>query len=624
MKYTDIPILMYHDVGHYTNSWCVSVDSFEEQMAFLKKEGYKTISLSALKKGIDDDLSTTEKLVVITFDDARVGVYNFAFPILEKYGFTATIYVVPQWIDGKGVPFDEQYSSFLSWEQLKKLCHAGWEIGSHSFDHADLTKLKEEDINTNLALAEQTLFKQLGVVVTHFCYPYGKYDSKVLNATAKYHTSVGTMKGFLKERGSFARQWIMHDTSVDHFAKMLKKPTLALAMIVKDEEKNIERCLRSVYGLVDEIVVVDTGSKDRTVDIVKIFTSKVYHVDWQDDFALARNEALSHVTSDWVFVLDADEVVAVKDYSFISEAMQEFDVAGFRILTRNYCNDSSIAGWKPVDSGDVFSTVASGWFPSMKVRLFQRGFQFNGRIHEMVDNSILKAGGKIVPLPLAVHHFGSLIDDKDKRERYAALGKRKVEENPDDAKAFYELGIQYKGLKEYPLAQEMLERSIALDTVSIQPILNLAVVLQKQQKYTEAMKQYALVLGRDKKQADAYFGLGFCYFQQGKLNEAFALFNMAVQINPELVEGYVNLGAIAERQEKFASAIDYLKKALSLNPQHGRAYYNLGVVYELVGEITLAVSSYQKAIDLNYTRKQELIEKVAKMKRFLKEEVEKI
>jgi len=620
MKYKDIPLLMYHDVGDYNSPWCVSVDAFEQQMAFLKQEGYKTISLSLLKKGMDEELETSEKLIVMTFDDGRLGVYNHAFPVLEKYGFTGTVYAVPRWVEGQGVPQDEQYSLFMSWEQLKMLCCHGWEIGSHSYDHQDLTMLGAKEINHNLVLAEQALFNKLNVMVQHFCFPYGKYDSNVLSAVDKYQTCVGTAKGFSKEGGCFARQWIMNDTTLDHFRKMLKKPTLGLAMIVKDEEKNLERCLRSVYGLVDEMVVVDTGSKDRTVEIAKVFTSKIFSAQWKDDFALARNEALTHVTADWVLVLDADEVIAAKDHHLILEAMQEFGVGGFRVLTRNYCSDSSVAGWKPTDSADLFSTIAPGWFPSMKVRLFQRGFQFKGRVHEMVDGSILDAGGKIVPLPLFVHHFGSLNDDVEKRKRYMALGRLKVEENPQDAKAYYELGVQYKGLQEYALAEEMLTRSIALDSFSIQPLLNLGIVLQKQEKYYDAMKQYALVLGRDKKQADAYFGLAFCYFQLGKLNEACALFTMAIKVNPELVDAFVNLGAISERQEKFKEAIGYLTKALSLNPRHGRAYYNLGVVQEKMGDISSALSCYKKAVECQYVRKEELLEKIGKMEMFLKNE----
>src|SRR3989338_1230610 len=100
-------------------------------------------------------------------DDLGCMIMLFLFNI--KFSFTAMIYVVPQWIDGKNIPPDEQYSSFLSWDKLKKLCGAGWEIGSHSYDHRDLTRLSVEEINNNLVLAEQVLFNKLNVMVAHFC-----------------------------------------------------------------------------------------------------------------------------------------------------------------------------------------------------------------------------------------------------------------------------------------------------------------------------------------------------------------------------------------------------------------------------------------------------------------------
>ena len=84
---------------------------------------------------------------------------------------------------------------------------------------------------------------------------------------------------------------------------------MSLTMIVKDEENNLSNCLASVSGVFDEIVIVDTGSTDRTVEIARSFGARVFHFPWVDDFAAARNEALSHATGDYAFWLDADDVV---------------------------------------------------------------------------------------------------------------------------------------------------------------------------------------------------------------------------------------------------------------------------------------------------------------------------
>ena len=86
-------------------------------------------------------------------------------------------------------------------------------------------------------------------------------------------------------------------------------PTISLCMIVKNEEIHIARCLESVADLVDEIIIVDTGSTDRTVDIVSKYTSKIYSYPWKDDFSAARNESFSKATMDYCMWMDADDVL---------------------------------------------------------------------------------------------------------------------------------------------------------------------------------------------------------------------------------------------------------------------------------------------------------------------------
>ncbi len=90
-------------------------------------------------------------------------------------------------------------------------------------------------------------------------------------------------------------------------------------MIVKDEEDYIEKCINSVKSIVDEIIIVDTGSNDKTKEIAKKFTDKVYGFKWNDDFSAARNFSISKATKDWILVLDADETISSKDLETIKE-----------------------------------------------------------------------------------------------------------------------------------------------------------------------------------------------------------------------------------------------------------------------------------------------------------------
>ncbi|MDR0498368.1 MAG: glycosyltransferase family 2 protein, partial [Holophagales bacterium] len=97
-------------------------------------------------------------------------------------------------------------------------------------------------------------------------------------------------------------------------------PLISLAMIVKDEEAVLAHCLKSVEGLVDEIIIVDTGSRDKTLDIAQAFGAQVHHFKWCDDFAAARNESLKYCVNPWILILDADEAIDPLDYEKIKDA----------------------------------------------------------------------------------------------------------------------------------------------------------------------------------------------------------------------------------------------------------------------------------------------------------------
>ncbi len=382
-------------------------------------------------------------------------------------------------------------------------------------------------------------------------------------------------------------------------------------MIVRNEEAFLEECLRSVQGLADEIIIIDTGSTDRTKDIAHAFTDKVYDYQWHDDFAAARNESLRLATKDWILILDADEVIDVNDHNSIKQALNDWDVDGYKIVTYNYNNDSSISGWHPASDSSLAKSFL-GWYPSLKVRLFQRqpGILFVGQVHEMVDSSILARQGTISILPLPVHHYGA---QKESSQSYFELTQKKITLHPDDAKAYYELGIQYKEQGKLAEAEAALIHSLTLDPLPITPQLNLALVQQKQGKYDQAIRIYESVLAKSPAAAEAYFGLGYCYFQKQDLNQALQYFQQAVFYNETYIDAYINIGALYEKQGKYSDALVSLQQALSITPRHPRANYNMGVVYEKLGHITEAIHYYTQALEFKYVRKEELRERIRKL-----------
>ncbi|MGB8701181.1 MAG: glycosyltransferase family 2 protein, partial [Thermosynechococcaceae cyanobacterium] len=141
-------------------------------------------------------------------------------------------------------------------------------------------------------------------------------------------------------------------------------------MIVKDEAEPLPRCLQSVQGIVDELVVVDTGSRDRTIAIAQEFGARVYSWDWTDDFAAARNYALQHAQGNWILVLDADEVLLPDCVPHLQTLTQSPDLIAITLLRQ--------------EKGAQQNPY------SLLSRLFRRhaAIQFNRPYHESIDDSV--------------------------------------------------------------------------------------------------------------------------------------------------------------------------------------------------------------------------------------------
>lgn len=125
----------------------------------------------------------------------------------------------------------------------------------------------------------------------------------------------------------------------------MPEPLVTACMIVRDEEDNLPRCLASLKPLVDEIVIVDTGSTDATMDIARRFEARVYEEPWQDDFSLHRNQALEKATGRWVLVIDADEELVDTDVAETRERLEQDGLPNILMvsLRLHYPGDKKLA-----------------------------------------------------------------------------------------------------------------------------------------------------------------------------------------------------------------------------------------------------------------------------------------
>lgn len=192
-----VPILMYHHVGTapagvggLERDLTVSPARFREQLAWLRRAGYESISLLDLVQHLNAGAPLPEKPIIITFDDGYTDAYTEAAPLLVEYGYRATFFIITDFIDRKLPPY-------MSWEQIVGLEAQGMEIGSHSRDHPDLRRRSIEYLVWQILGSKQTLEAHLKAPVRVFSYPSGRYDEQVI----KVLVSAGFLAAVTTETG---------------------------------------------------------------------------------------------------------------------------------------------------------------------------------------------------------------------------------------------------------------------------------------------------------------------------------------------------------------------------------------------------------------------------------------
>ncbi len=182
-----VPILMYNYISvpppgadYIRRGLSVPPAEFEAHLRYLKDNGYHTISLHQLLLHLTRGEQLPEKPVILTFDDGYRDNYENAFPLLQKYGFTATFFLVTNFID-EGRP------EYLTWEQVKALAQAGNEIGAHSRDHPDLRGRDTDFLVWQILGSKEAIQNGAGITPRFFSYPSGKYDENVIAILASAH-----------------------------------------------------------------------------------------------------------------------------------------------------------------------------------------------------------------------------------------------------------------------------------------------------------------------------------------------------------------------------------------------------------------------------------------------------
>lgn len=216
-------------------------------------------------------------------------------------------------------------------------------------------------------------------------------------------------------------------------------------MIVKNEEACLGRCLQSVYKYVDEIIIVDTGSTDRTIEIAECYGARIHYHPWENDFSKHRNQSLSYATGDWILQLDADEELFAEDGQKIQTTAGQGSADYYYYRFHDIRKDGSVHG--------VFSLI----------RFFRNGMgmHFTQKVHNQ-----LQARGSGAFSSIRIRHYGYDLSEEKmeaKHTRTTTLLKEMLEENPEDAYSRHQLAASYSMHRDYAKAIEQGE--MALDTM---------------------------------------------------------------------------------------------------------------------------------------------------------------
>jgi len=345
---------------------------------------------------------------------------------------------------------------------------------------------------------------------------------------------------------------------------------ISVCIIAKNEEKYIAECLQRLSTYDWEIVVVDTGSTDNTVEIAKSYTPNVYHFDWVNDFSAARNYSISIATNDYILVVDCDEYLESDDNTYALLAKLPTLLKPFQV---GMIDRFSITA-DSIKSTDSVSTLIH----EPIARIFhQKHVHYQGSIHEQLVSMDGKALA-FVPIPLCFNHVGySTIDIKKvKAFRNITMLEAELAKNGTNPYILFQLGQSYFGLNDYIQALPYFEKALELD-------------VNEQEDYVQTLvesygycllnlKQYSKALELEgiydifSKHADFVFLMGLIYMNNGLFEQAIEEFLKATTISAYSVDGVnsykalYNVGVIYECLGNKQQAMDYYKLCGNYTP----------------------------------------------------------
>lgn len=308
-------------------------------------------------------------------------------------------------------------------------------------------------------------------------------------------------------------------------------PSISVCMIVRDEEAVLARCLSSLGDLASQLVVVDTGSQDRTVEIARSFGAEVYPFQWVDDFSAARNESLRHARGDWIFWIDADDELSAEAVAQIKNAVvsEQADAYVCRVANR-----------LPNGTEDIV--------PHTRIFRNGLGIRFHGRVHESVWTDIIAKGLKALDTDIVIVHHGYEADWavlRSKHERNLAYVEQELERYPDNPGLLCYFGMAKMGVGDIAAGEAALRRVIELpptdvrfDSFRFWAWASLIRLYMAREEDETARQMVNRALGEFPGHPYFLTLSGDMAFRSGELSEALSLWRAAYERDRTLIWGY--------------------------------------------------------------------------------------
>lgn len=423
-----------------------------------------------------------------------------------------------------------------------------------------------------------------------------------------------------------------------------REPRISLCMIARNEEAFLDGCLSRVRPFVDEIILVDTGSTDRTMEIAKSHGATVLQRPWDEDFSAPRNLAISRAGGDWILVLDADEYVEPDSLPRLREIARNGRASGYQMLFRNDFEEGRTRG-------------------VMMVRMFRNlpGLQYRYRIHEQAIPSLVSAaeplGLDLHPSDVVIVHYGyseAVIESRRKIERNLRLFRLQLEEYPEDVYCLYKYGDFLRQIEKPPEEIiEVLSKAYRLATVQppskwrqmpfageicallglelakkdrpeeadrilrtglarFMPTPNLhyiaAGVASHFERFEEALEHYERLLAfrgvnlvvpvqEGITSWIALVGMASCWIGKGNLERARELLGRAMDAAPEEAVPHLVLSGLEIRNGKPREALEILIRYLEAWGEHGPVRLQGGLILARLGLVDQARAWLAKALE---------------------------